>query len=104
MAGISILLFTRQRVYLGLTAELPGICEIWSAPSAVSSTIAMRKERLGGSLHQHKHAMVLCCAVTPNTGVSISRHLTMLMDFVPVSRAVQKTLGCISDATRIEQA
>ena len=104
MAGISILLFTRQRVYLELTAESWGICEIWSALSTVSSTIAMRKERLGGSLHQRKHAMVLCCAVAANTGVSISRHLTMLMDFVPVSRVVQKTLGHISDATGVEYA
>ena len=99
MAGISILFFTKQRVYLGLTAESTGICEMWSALSTVSSTIAMRKERLDGSLYQHKHAMVLCCAATTNTGVSISRHLTRLMDFVPVSRVVHKTLGHISDAT-----
>ena len=67
----------------------------------MSSVVVVTKEKTPRSACWHKHAMVSCCAAMANTGISISKYLTRLIDLVPISRVARKRLGLISGTTKV---
>jgi hypothetical protein len=99
MAGISIP-FSQNNMCLQLTSGSAGIREMGNATPVVPSTVMMAKLKVFSSAFMHKHATVSCDVSTATTTTSMSNHLTRLMDFFSISRAIKKRLGLISEATK----
>ena len=67
----------------------------------LSFTVVMTKEKAACSVSWHKHAMVSCCAAMVDTGISIPKLFTRLMDLIPISKVLRRRLGLISGATKL---